>query len=713
MESEMNADLLAGLPPWFRAWKLIDGKKPPVGPDGQPLPNWQEPPYLSLAEARALAAEVGGGIGFVLGEGYAALDVDGCFDADGRPVSEAASLVVDVIRTVRCYSDKTPSMRGMRALFRGPRSLEISFKTDPPTTNSLGLFVTLTGVHAQGDPNLQAPGLVDAVIRCLGDAVPATTEPKKAEPIPETVRAGTQNTTLFREGCRLRRIGWKEDEIAAALWGLVESGRVPSEPGKAPWPRGDVAAIARSCARYDPNTALSPSEPMQVARYVQATFAPEGLVYQADSFYRWERTTNSWPEVEDSALRSAVWKALESAVKVDEKGKPVPYKPNARGVSEVLDALKAITHVPGSQKPPCYLDGRESDGLIPFRNGLLRFSDRTLLPPDPTFYNHTALPFDYDPAAQVPFMWEAFLGSLWCVPGQCDDPEAVPTLQEMFGYMVSGETRFQKIFLLVGPKRSGKGTIGRVLTRLLGKENVSTPSLSALGETFGRECLIGKSAAVFSDARLASRSNVAAVVEELLAVSGEDGRSVARKYKKAWEGRLPVRFVMLTNELPRLEDASGALASRFVTLKMTRSFIGREFKELEDHLVPGLPGIVNWALDGWARLKERGHFVTPESSEELVEEFENLGSPISSFLKDECEIGTGFDVGRSELWAAWKTWCERTGRLNIGTTSTFLRDLRAALPSLSEKRKGPRGGQHRVLSGIGLLRPEDQGDVPF
>jgi putative DNA primase/helicase len=40
--------------------------------------------------------------------------------------------------------------------------------------------------------------------------------------------------------------------------------------------------------------------------------------------------------------------------------------------------------------------------------------------------------------------------------------------------------------------------------------------------------------------------------------------------------KLPVRFLFLTNELPRLDDASTALASRFMVLRLTRSFFGVE-----------------------------------------------------------------------------------------------------------------------------------------
>ena len=75
-------------------------------------------------------------------------------------------------------------------------------------------------------------------------------------------------------------------------------------------------------------------------------------------------------------------------------------------------------------------------------------------------------------------------------------------LQEFFGLVLTDETRFQKGFILVGPARSGKGTIARVLMHLLGRSNFCGPSLGQLAQIFGMQGLIGKKIAVVPDARL-------------------------------------------------------------------------------------------------------------------------------------------------------------------------------------------------------------------
>ncbi len=115
--------------------------------------------------------------------------------------------------------------------------------------------------------------------------------------------------------------------------------------------------------------------------------------------------------------------------------------------------------------------------------------------------------------------------------------------------------------------------------------------------------LIGKPLATISDARLNTRADSTLAVERLLSISGEDVLSVPRKFRPDWIGRLPTRFLILTNELPQLSDASGRIAGRFVILPMTRSFYDDEDPELTTKLVAEAPAIFNWSLQALDRLR--------------------------------------------------------------------------------------------------------------
>src|SRR3954447_16808437 len=100
----------------------------------------------------------------------------------------------------------------------------------------------------------------------------------------------------------------------------------------------------------------------------------------------------------------------------------------------------------------------------------------------------------------------------------------------------------------------------------------------------------------------------------------------------------------MTNVRPQLADPSGALPSRFVILKTAASFLGREDHGLTDKLLAELPGILNWSVQGYRRLRERGRFIEPASAQEALEQLELLGSPIKAFLSECCEVGPGLSV---------------------------------------------------------------------
>jgi putative DNA primase/helicase len=116
-------------------------------------------------------------------------------------------------------------------------------------------------------------------------------------------------------------------------------------------------------------------------------------------------------------------------------------------------------------------------------------------------------------------------------------------------------------------------------------------------------------------------------------ISGEDAITIDRKKREAWTGTLPTRIVIATNELPRLSDASGALASRMIILNTPESFYGRENHDLTDNLMEELPGIFNWALDDLDRLRRTGKLSVPESGLALRAEMERLASPVKAFVK--------------------------------------------------------------------------------
>ena len=420
----------------------------------------------------------------------------------------------------------------------------------------------------------------------------------------------------------------------------------------------------------------------------------------AGSFLSWKG--NRYGEIEEGAIRQRLQPWLHAALryqfsKQNKRLELVDFESNPSSVNAALESTRAHVFVPVTLTPPCWLDDRVG---APDPRSLLAYPSRTLdletgrtLPATPALFNVNAIDFEYDPNAEPPERWISFLEQLWG-----DDLESVALLQEWMGYSLVADTSQQKMLLIVGPRRAGKGTIGRVLTRLVGTGNVVGPTTSSLASPFGLQPLIGKSLAVVSDARFSGES-IGVVVERLLCISGEDTLTVDRKFLGSVTMKLPTRFVFLTNELPRMNDASSALVGRFVILRLHNTFYGQEDPCLIEQLMRELPGILLWAIDGLKRLRARGRFVQPKAVVDAVQDLEDLASPVLAFTRERCVVGPGHRVDINELYRAWKQWCEEDGRTSVTTRQTFGRDLAAAVPGVTCRRNQISG---RFYEGISL-----------
>lgn len=495
-------------------------------------------------------------------------------------------------------------------------------------------------------------------------------------------------------------------KIYAAIENATEIDRViePSQPDvdqDRPVPLGEP----------DPETGrviLSPNRtPPTAYAFLRDNYTTDGtttLVSYGQGLWSWRG--NRYELVEDASVENELFPWLHDALRyyVDKQTKELrttDFESNPGTVKAALSTIKAQAYLPANVSIPFWRSNGQPPAplheLLACKSMTLHIPSGRIIAPTPELFTVNALDFNYSPHAASPTKWLEFLKALFG-----DDTESVELLQEWFGYNLTADTSQQKILLIVGPRRSGKGTIARVLTNLVGKGNVVGPTVSSLAGNFGLQQLLGKSVAIVSDARFAGDS-ITTVTERLLCISGEDSISVDRKFLDQVNLKLPCRFTFLTNELPHLSDASNALAGRFILLRLQESFYGKEDTQLTEELLAELPSILIWALKGWHRLNKRGKFVVPASSRDAIRDLEDLSSPINTFIRENCVIAPGLRIHCRDLLNAWRSWCMREGRMDETSPQVFGRNLAAAAPSIS-RRRGT--SQSPFYDGIGLKTSE-------
>jgi len=432
----------------------------------------------------------------------------------------------------------------------------------------------------------------------------------------------------------------------------------------------------------------SPNNPTEVACWlIEKRFggiaAPRLRTWRGD-LYEWRGP--HWTRMDEPRFGSVVREETQGRYYL--KGdKLEPWHPTRSKVKGVLWGVESLVNVDDPVMPPTWLENEPEGLVIPCRNGLLSARTRKLADHTPSFFNTFSLPFAYERegASAECARWDAFLKETWP-----DDSHAIDLLGEWFGYIISGRLELQKGLLLLGPKRSGKGTITRVLEELVGKDNVGAPLINTLKHSTGLEDVRDKTLALIPDARLDSSQGA---VQLLLAVIGQDRVSVNAKAKARRTQEVPARFVISSNEVPALGDASAAVVSRFLILRTTVSHIGKEDVSLGKALRKELPGILNWSLDGLDRLERQGAFSTSLAAVDVEREMEELASPVKAFVDTCLILDPDATSTRTELFDAWCLHAKRVGQPK-GTKEVFGRNLKAFLgSSIWETR--PRKGRVR------------------
>lgn len=383
------------------------------------------------------------------------------------------------------------------------------------------------------------------------------------------------------------------------------------------------------------------------------------LVYHRQTWYRYQ--DGLWTQLHEDDVTTLLTSNLEDCRQVDANGEVIQFATTQRNVSEVRFQVLHLVTIPSSMAAPC---ARNPDGSWSAVEGLGLMVCRGLLVDMMTGKTRPTL-FTFIPnGAQWTFderqtecpVWDDFIYQLFG-----DKNDEVALLQEWFGYVLGGDKWAQKGLIIVGPPRAGKGVIGHVLSHLLGKSMVSSPALLEIGETFGLEDAIDKRLLLISDAKLSTRKDTMAVMEKLLRVVGNDAVNVNRKNKGIVKVELGTRVMMLSNEMPQLPDSSTAINKRFMILRLTESFYGREDVKLLDKLVDELPGIALWAMEGYRRLRDRWKFLEPESSSQERDEWYRGDNPLQRFIDEWCVIDLKAEVTNPALYAAYCEWCEAEG----------------------------------------------------
>ena len=312
-----------------------------------------------------------------------------------------------------------------------------------------------------------------------------------------------------------------------------------------------------------------------------------------------------------------------------------------------IDQVFKLVHLRARRKTPAEFDANAN--LVVFNNGVLRVKQRKVVEFSPTHLCRTRIPHEYNPKATCP-RFDQFLSEV--LP-----PEYHPLIEEILGCVLVGDNRHEKLILMVGPGGNGKSVLLKVATALVGAENAAhVPLQELVDQQFYRAELIGKRLNVYADIEQISPRQQG-ILKAL--VSGD--RILAdRKYRDPVSFSNHAVMIFSCNELPDLGGKTYSIQRRLIVIPFRKTFSGEEAdKELIDKLTTPMeiPGLINRALIGYARLLKEGDFSVPKESKRLLVDYLEATDSVATFIKERVHKVEGARVSKADLYLEYRDYC--------------------------------------------------------
>jgi len=345
-------------------------------------------------------------------------------------------------------------------------------------------------------------------------------------------------------------------------------------------------------------------------------------------------------------------------------------------------------------------DAFTPEAKVCLKNEVLNVADAsspTLEDHAPEHYFRERIPVEYDTDATCP-RFRQFIQEMVA-------EEDIPKLQEFVGYTVfhPWEMRYQKALMIVGPTAAGKSTFLDVLTALLGEENVSHLSLQQLtNDEYALAQAYGKFANICNDLD----DEIVRNVGRFKQLAAGDRVAANRKYEDYLTFRMTQKQIYAANRVPEIEYDDDAFYRRWLHVRFPNT-IPQDDRDgrLEWKLKEELPGILNWALDGYTRLRVQDAFTKELQIEEKRELWKAHGHSVDRFMQTQAECVSASELPKQKVYTAYERFCEASN-LPVEPKQTFSKYLKREY-NITTSRPEMNGERVRCYQGVFLPDEED------
>ncbi len=318
--------------------------------------------------------------------------------------------------------------------------------------------------------------------------------------------------------------------------------------------------------------------------------------------------------------------------------------------------------------------------LIPFKNGVFDIEHAELLPFNPDLVVTNMIPWEYSPTTTSELV-DTVLDRL-----SCGDSEIRTLLEEVGGMCLYRDNTLGggKAVILTGDKSNGKSTFISMLQAMLGDDNVSNLDFKELDGKFSTAMLFGKLANLGDDISDSYKEDVA-IFKKI--VTGEPIKA-EEKGKPPFNFKPYVKLVFSANNIPRINDSTGAALRRLLFIPLNAKFsendpgydpqIRMKLSQKE-----AVEYFIQLSIKGLQRVLKRKKFTVPTKVQDEKDAYEKENNPVLAFID---EVGTDEIINEptANVYSRYCEFCFANGFKEMSKL-TFSKRINQALGTVVKK----------------------------
>jgi len=634
--------------------------------------------YYGVKEGKVI-----GGLGLGIFNGFSAVDIDHCRDPQNGAVSEMAQDIIDYLQS---YTEISPSGTGIRIVFRTntplnkeeyyinnrERGLEIY------VSDQTNKFVTITG-NALYPSEIREVDIQYILDKYMKKAVtPATTEQV-------TITDGVYDPRKLEKALQ-------KDQHLIELWNGVAPGSGKNESEL------DLALCSKLAfylnCNFEAIKSLFMSSPYYVSKddkhkkkWLEGAYSDNTIL----------KAINSQTQVVDFAgyglndtgnahrfadkFRDALKYNVDNKKWMSWNGKYWQYDlyNNVKNLAEMvieemkqqakkidgenerkamfLNIKKALSsagkeamlretmHLP---EIPVTNDSFDNDPMLfNCESGIVDLTTGEIKPHEKTSMMSKYSP--YPVSKKKPQRWLKFLEEIFA-----GDKELIKYVQKVFGYAMTGSTKEQCVFILLGDGNNGKSLLLQIINDVMGSYGAASSVEVILEKKNQSAGNLGEVArlnkirnVVTSETQIGDKLNESAIK---LMTSGIE-KIVARfLYGNEFEFVPIFKLFMATNHKPTIRGTDVGIWRRIRIIPFNVVFTPeQQDKDLKDKLKLEMPEILNWMIEGCLLWQKEG-LKNPGSIDESLKEYKSEMDIVQKWLDECCELHPDYRAKGGDLF---------------------------------------------------------------